>query len=356
MNAKHIAFIICVNNEQYCEQCVQYIQRLEMPDGYDMDIICVREAKSMAAGYHAAMQSSSAKYKVYLHQDTFILNKRFIYDMLQVFDSDKDIGMLGVIGVMQLPKDANCYMEWNTGRVLACDGAVTFDNTLYQDELRRPVKVGAVDGVLMATQYDIPWREELLTGWDFYDVSQALEMQRNGYNVVVPYQEEIWCYHDCGASKLKEYDFYRGRVIKEYSEYFEGEVDEEETIKMQEAYDQLEKVSEQILYLFEMGLYDELGQMFENDSLKSLNDTEIREIVNVINIYRQEKKKYGKVITNIFREKWIDTQREYRRLKFQLLYYLAACKIQKGDIMKQVLEQQKSISEEALKYIMDVIF
>lgn len=355
VNAKQIAFIICVNNEQYCEQCLKYIQRLEVPDGYDIDIICVREAESMAAGYHAAMQSSPAKYKVYLHQDTFIINRRFIYEILQIFESDNNIGILGVIGVLQLPKDANCYMEWNTGRVLACDGAVTFDNTLYQDECQRPLKVRAIDGVLMVTQYDLAWREDVLNGWDFYDVSQSLEMQRNGYSVVVPYQKEIWCYHDCGASKLKEYNYYRARVMKEYSEYFEGEVDEAKMVNTQEAYRQLEKVREQILYLFEMGLYDELEQIFEKDDFKSLNDTEVREAVNIINIYKQEKKQHGKIVTDIFRKKWKDTQREYRRLKFELLYDLYACKIQKADIVKQKLEQGERISKEALIYIMNVI-
>ncbi len=355
MDTNIIAFIICVNNDQYYDQCIRYIQELAVPSGYEIDVICVKEAQSMAAGYHTAMQSSSAKYKVYLHQDTFIINKKFIYDILQVFDSDKNIGMLGVIGVMQLPKDANCYMEWNTGRVLSCDGAITYNNTLYQDDLRRPVDVGAIDGVLMATQYDIPWREELFTGWDFYDVSQSLEMQRMGHKVVIPYQEEIWCYHDCGASKLIEYDRYRVCALEEYREYFEGETDAEEVIKTQEAYQQLNKVKSQILYLFEMGLYDELEQIFIKNDFISLNDTEIRELVNVINIYHLEKKQYGKVVTDIFRKSWMDTQREYRSIKFEVLYNFIRCKKQKEEVLYLMQNEEITISEETLKYIIGVI-
>ena len=54
----------------------------------------------------------------------------------------------------------------------------------------------AVDGLLIATQYDIPWREDILTGWHMYDTAMCMEMRRAGYKVAVPNQEEdFWCIH-----------------------------------------------------------------------------------------------------------------------------------------------------------------
>ena len=103
MNKQKIAFIICTNNALYYEECVRYINELEVPVGYCTDIICIQEANSMAEGYNAGMQASDAKYKVYLHQDTLILNRNFISDLLQVFNSDKAIGMLGVLGWKKFP-------------------------------------------------------------------------------------------------------------------------------------------------------------------------------------------------------------------------------------------------------------
>lgn len=38
--------------------------------------------------------------------------------------------------------------------------------------------VDAVDGLLMMTQYDLPWRDDLFSDFDFYDVSQAFEFRR----------------------------------------------------------------------------------------------------------------------------------------------------------------------------------
>ena len=68
MNNNQIAFIMCTNDEQYCEECIRYINDLKIPDGYEIDIITVKDAPSMTSGYNAAMNSSDAKYKVYMHQ------------------------------------------------------------------------------------------------------------------------------------------------------------------------------------------------------------------------------------------------------------------------------------------------
>ena len=35
--------------------------------------------------------------------------------------------------------------------------------------------VAAADGLLLATQYDIDWREDLFENWHFYDISQCME-------------------------------------------------------------------------------------------------------------------------------------------------------------------------------------
>ena len=77
-------------------------------------------------------------------------------------------------------------------------------------------EVEAVDGLLMATQYDVPWREDLFTGWDFYDVSQSFEFRRKGYRVVVPAMEEPWCIHDDGFLNLSNYYNERKKFLSEY--------------------------------------------------------------------------------------------------------------------------------------------
>lgn len=209
MNDKKICFIMCVNNKDYEEEQSYYMKSLKVPDGYEMEILEVKDAASMTAGYNEGMYASDAKYKVYMHQDVFIVNKNFIADMLQIF-SDEKIGMLGMVGATKLPENSIMWYGPRVGKL--------YYNSIYEageseiGEIDGAYEeVEALDGLLMATQYDIPWREDLFQDWDFYDASQSQEFIRAGYKVVVPNQPQAWCIHDDGFFNLKNY--YKNRKI-----------------------------------------------------------------------------------------------------------------------------------------------
>jgi len=85
-----------------------YIQSLNIPIGYEIETIPVENAVSMCTGYNFAMQKTDAKYKVYLHQNVFIINQNFIKDILDIFQQNKNIGLLGVAGGKVLPTNG----EW----------------------------------------------------------------------------------------------------------------------------------------------------------------------------------------------------------------------------------------------------
>ena len=210
-----IAFIICVNNELYFEECKYYIEHLEVPAGYDIDVIGIWEADSMCAAYNLGMRSSDAKYKVYMHQDVFIVNINLLEDILKIFE-DKNVVMLGVVGTPNMPENGCMWNGPRVGRVYSSN-VLTAKEFIASDMNERPyMEVEAVDGLFIATQYDIIWREDLFTGWDFYDVSQGEEFRRNGYKVVVPYMDKPWCIHDDGFLNLSRYDEFRDIFLKEY--------------------------------------------------------------------------------------------------------------------------------------------
>ncbi len=211
-----IAVITCVNNEEEYAQALSYIDRLHVPDGYELDVIAVREAPSMAAGYQMAMEHTDARYKIYMHQDTFIINREFLRDMLSVFRSDDRIGTIGMVGCDDVPINAQAVAAWNVGCVYHNCIPARVQYTQRAD--RQPVDVEAVDGLLLATQHDVRWREDLFDGWDFYDISECFEMRRAGYRVVVPYQESPWCYHDNTYSKMLNYYKYCERAVGEYQD------------------------------------------------------------------------------------------------------------------------------------------
>lgn len=216
MNAHKICFIMCVNDQLYLNECISYIEHLSLPEGFEREIIPVEGAGSMTSGYNHAMHQSDAKYKVYLHQDVFLVNQNFIYDILKLFENPR-IGLIGMVGGLDVDK---IPVMWKGRRVgfLYSNSIVTADSSklgdIYGEEY---MEVQAVDGLLMATQYDIPWREDILKRWDFYDVSQSMEYRRQSYQVVVPHMQQPWCVHDDGFVNLKDYYRELEVFLREYA-------------------------------------------------------------------------------------------------------------------------------------------
>ncbi len=218
MHNQKISFIICTNHEKYFTECKRYIDALKIPAGYSTEVVPITNAPSMTAGYNQGMRQSDAKYKVYLHQDVFLLNQNFIADTLSVFASHDNIGMLGLVGTKRLP-DNGCMWTtpMRTGALRSCVLNTVddyFDLPVSRAKGYAPVQ--AVDGLLIMTRYDIPWREDLDLGWDFYDVSQSLEYSEAGYRIVVPYQETPWALHDNGFLHLGGYHQSRKIFLEEY--------------------------------------------------------------------------------------------------------------------------------------------
>lgn len=209
-----ICFIICANNNLFFEECVRYIQWLEVPEGMGIELMEIRNATSMASGYNEGMSNSDAKYKVYMHQDVFIVNKYFIYDIISIFKSRENIGMIGMIGSIKVPESG---VMWAAKRVGYWSEIISWEGYRYDIEKDGWWEVEGVDGLLMATQYDIPWREDLFDGWDFYDLSHSFEMRKRGFNIVVPVQNYTWFIHDDKkAMTLWNYNKYRKLFLNEY--------------------------------------------------------------------------------------------------------------------------------------------
>lgn len=192
-----ISIISCVNDEKMYDEACLYLEHLNIPIGMEVELIAVRGAESMAGGYQEAMLSSNAKYKVYMHQDVFLTNKDILLELVDIFQSDASVGLIGLIGAEKLVADTPC---WWIG-TKECGAIATKEapektmcavcgvaKGLYMD-------VEAIDGAFMATQYDVTWRSDLFKGWHFYDTSQTFEFARAGYRTVIPRQTEPWFIH-----------------------------------------------------------------------------------------------------------------------------------------------------------------
>ena len=227
LNDKKIAFITCVNSDWWYSECLLYLKHLKIPENMTAEFIDVRNAASMASGYNRAMKNSDAKYKIYLHQDTLVVNKNLIADLLKIFNSDKKIGVIGMIGCMNLPSTGVWWDGMRIyGRVLhACEPESVVDS--HCDEPDGDFQeVESVDGFFLATQYDLNWREDLFDGWHLYDTSLCKEMSRAGYKVAIPNQEkDFWCIH-CPKEKPLDtkYRRYQKIFLKEYGAELNPEI------------------------------------------------------------------------------------------------------------------------------------
>lgn len=200
-------FIACVNDEFLYEESVLYLEQLVVPEGMSVDLLAVRGAPSMTAGYQQAMEASDARFKIYIHQDVFIVNKHLLQDVLDIFRRDRAIGMIGLAGAVDLPRDKPIWWTSDT----RCGMAY---NKKSFEEVHKDVygiiegdsfaEAGAIDGIFMATSYDLPWRTDLFHGWHFYDISQSREFINHGYKVVIARQEEPWVLHTCNRKIIGE--------------------------------------------------------------------------------------------------------------------------------------------------------
>lgn len=227
MDDKKFCFIICTNSQLYYDECVQYIKRLYIPEGYQVDVLGVTEARCMTAGYNEGVAVTDAKYKIYMHQDVFILYPYFLQSVLDIFALSEEIGMIGMVGAEKMPADGVMWHNHRRGNLYASKGDAIDKAMIPYEEYQYRLEDGlwdveAIDGLMMITVQDIPWREDIFDGWDFYDVSQSYAMRHAGYRVVVPEQTNPWCMHDDGMLNFKSYDKYREIFLKEYAEFLPG--------------------------------------------------------------------------------------------------------------------------------------
>lgn len=289
MNEKKIAFIICVNNSLYFEECRYYIEHLNIPEGFEIDVLAIQEADSMCAAYNLGMNSTDAKYKVYMHQDVFIRNKDFLKDIITIFEKDKTVGMIGMIGGNEMPKTAVTYLAWNVGLVDCRDADMAYYLS-GAPKIKTDAYVEAIDGLLMVTQYDVPWREDLFKEFDFYDVSASFEMRRKGYQVLVPYMKEPWVIHDSSFAKLSNYDKNRKICQKEYPEFLYSE--DGFTFEYQEEWELLStKLADQLKNLISGGEWETVCSIIGQYRKGNMKDSTLEMIGIMADIWKNEQEK-----------------------------------------------------------------
>lgn len=218
MKENKIAFITCVTDQNLYQKSLSYINKLQVSEGMEVEIIPIMNAKSIASAYNEAMQKSDSKYKVYLHEDVYIQNTKFINDILSIFEDDKNIGLIGVAGAKIIPVSGIWQEDHRKVGKVFRNNSGCIELLKYNEIMDPYTEVKGIDGLIMITQYDILWRDDIFDGWHFYDLSQSVEFLRKGFKVVVPNQENAWCIHDFrDINTLGDFEVFRNKFLDTYS-------------------------------------------------------------------------------------------------------------------------------------------
>ena len=217
-----IAVIIRKTDATACNLCVESLQELKLPDGFEAEIILINNSDSPAKLYNRAMRENIAKYKIYIDEHIAVLDENILCDVVELFEKEPDIGAIGVVGSLQLPTGGLAAQGKNSyGKVLDGKTGESIEilplnkELLAKAEHETFVDVQAVDRYFIATQYDIDWREDLFDDETCLDSSQSIEFKRAGYRVVTLKREKASIAVMQDNNKVKEINV--NKFLDEYS-------------------------------------------------------------------------------------------------------------------------------------------
>ncbi len=221
INEKSIAYILCANDETYVKEVIKYISYQIVPEDYIVNVYVIYNAKSMTQGYNVGMKISDARYKIYIHQDTFIFDPDYTWNLVQELERN-EYQMLGVAGAGKMSPDG---VWWNCNPLdkhlcLYQDTVLSMLPSVTESPDNEFVPTVCLDGVLIATSVDMEWREDLFSNFHFYDVSQSYGFFLSGYKVGIYNNKRVGVLHEMSVSKNphteQEYELSRQKFVQEY--------------------------------------------------------------------------------------------------------------------------------------------
>ncbi|MFP3154899.1 glycosyltransferase [Lachnospiraceae bacterium ZAX-1] len=196
MNNKQIALIIHIVNSELAAAALEAVNNLVIPSGYTLDVITVEQSGSTTEAYQAAMQESDAKYKIYLHENTMIVNKNLLTDLLAVFSTDASVGMVGLVGAQMLPPSTIvCHGLLENAGVFGKKQIIT-DKNITESRFSSQadaVNVEVVEDFFIATAVDLPWNTDAYECSYHAGIEYAFAVRGAGYKILIPFQETAWC-------------------------------------------------------------------------------------------------------------------------------------------------------------------
>lgn len=182
-----LSIVICSKNKELCDQLVANInQTIGIP--FELEIIS--GAESITQAYETGLKKSSGEFSLFLHEDVLFHTQDWGNTLLDHFNSDPTIGLLGVAGAKIhtfIPSAWwDCAENEKVIRILQHKPTGSLDDQDQGFGDQKLMEVAVIDGVFMALRKEAGAHfDQTLIGFHGYDLDISLAVQEKGYKVVV---------------------------------------------------------------------------------------------------------------------------------------------------------------------------
>ena len=217
---KKVAFFVRKSDEALYRTCLESLQALHLPAGYEAELFTLAAGKPYAVQANKALALSDAKYKIYINDDMCLVQPRFFGELLAIF-KNAAVGMVGAGGSQSLPVDGNVLSSvYKRGAVYvpAEDG---FSELRFGDATGKAADVRCILPSFFATQWDIFWDESYEK--QYYAVlAHCCAFEEEGRRIVVPLPKNIWCAYQVKDISFDGSEVDRKKFFTRYHSYIDG--------------------------------------------------------------------------------------------------------------------------------------
>ena len=217
---KKVAFFVRKSDEALYRTCLESLQALHLPAGYEAELFTLAAGKPYAVQANKALALSDAKYKIYINDDMCLVQPRFFGELLAIF-KNAAVGMVGAGGSQSLPVDGNVLSSvYKRGAVYvpAEDG---FSELRFGDATGKAADVRCILPSFFATQWDIFWDESYEK--QYYAVlAHCCAFEEEGRRIVVPLPKNIWCAYQVKDISFDGSEADRKKFFTRYHSYIDG--------------------------------------------------------------------------------------------------------------------------------------
>lgn len=207
---KNIGIIIHRTNESMCQNLLNSLADVMVPDGYEVIVTVLDNSSSKAASYNEGMQQINGGIKLYIDESAIIVNKNILKEVVRFFEINSEDKMLGLYG-SEMPingdysESKNCY-----GIYGYTQNGKNINLNLGKKAIWKQ-NVNCIDGMFVATSSDIEWDNAI--GEEFLVAAQCCRFKEKHYGISVPMQDMPWCvYYKQSSYSEQSKEFEKDRL------------------------------------------------------------------------------------------------------------------------------------------------